>query len=135
MSSIKWILLIISSFAIVANGANSNIRPQNRITEPDRVEQHLRVQDEIYKNLSRLLTYQDSNCVRWGVDSATAAGTKEIKFGVQYTTASTYAAVITEETEVTFGLFCSDHTDTTFVVNNPNGVTVRFSWITAGVKK
>ena len=117
--------------------ANSNIRPKNRVTEPERVEQHLRVQDEIYTNLSRLLTYQDSADIHWGIDTVAAgASTIVVQIGSHYASQASYAAIVTMETQADIPLWCSGHTDSCFTVNNNvANPTITFSWITVGVKK
>jgi hypothetical protein len=133
VSNIKWVLLLISPLLI----ASSVIRPTTRVTEPAKVEQHILVQDEVYRHLSSLKAYQDSNYVQWGVTQFDTSTTKTISLGKKYLTPSSYAAVVSPEIGCNYPLYCTDFTDSSFIVHNliGNPVGLNFSWITVGEKK
>jgi hypothetical protein len=130
--STKWVLLLISPLLI----ASSVIRPTTRITEPNKVEQHILVQEEIYRHLSSLKGYQDSTFIQWGFTSFDTSLIKIINLKVRYQS-SDYAVIVSPEGACDYPIYCTDFTDSSFSVNNqgdnPSGLG--FSWIAVGVRK
>lgn len=75
-SNIRFSLLAISCFLIVwgLDIFGAVVRPTYKVTEPDKVDQHWRVQDEIYRYLSELVSYDNSRYDYADTATTNAAG-------------------------------------------------------------
>ncbi len=133
MSSIRSIILIISLFAVAAF-AGSVIKPTERVTEPDRPEQFLKVQQEIYRHLSGLKAVQDSNHVQYGCDTTSAGAAATVYLNDKYN--STYFSVLLTQKGASFlGSMCAlVLSDSSFSVTSVVG-SEPFYWMTIGVKQ
>jgi hypothetical protein len=122
------------SFALLLCGnvlfaESQAIRPTQKVTEVEKIDQHLRVQDEIYQNLSKVLP-------NTGVDSC-ASGTKVVRFSPKYPSATTYVPLVSVRgyALADTGKVCvAATTDSSFTVFG-SPATVKFYWTTIGVKK
>ena len=85
-SSIRFCLLAISCLFIVwaLPTVGSVIRPTMRVTEVDRVDQHVRVQEEIYRYLSEGNTFDKAHFTWNDTATTNAAGYDTVYLGFHY---------------------------------------------------
>lgn len=134
-SSIRFSLLAISCFALVValDVMGTSIRPSTRVTEVDKVDQHWRVQEEIYRHLSEGTTFDRTHFSWFDEATTNAAGLDTIylpfkfsssDFSVQITatTVSLVAAVPLSDSSVSVALFDYDG----------NGHAVGYYWRVEG---
>ena len=85
--------------------------------------------------IDALRQYIDSNFVQWGIDTIASLDSATVTISVEYESGTSYAAEAIAEINLANGLYCSTHTDSTFIVHNQNNTTVIFRWLAAGIRK
>lgn len=134
MLSTKLKLLIISLLCCQVALAGDPIQPRERITEVDRVEQHTRVQAEMFEYLNLLKGYQDSTFVLQDIGTLSAAGTDTVFLSEKYTSIASY--VINANVRAganAFAICVWPLSDSSFAVKAATGDSL-YHWSTIGVK-
>ncbi len=135
-SSIKFSLLAISCFALVVacDLIGQAIRPSVQVTEPDKVEQHRLVQEEIFRILSETGAFTYRHFPQYGVDTVGALGQETIYLPTKYENTD-YCVLLTargnnqQTTTLVYAVFA----DSAFNVW-ADSTNVIFSWFTIGAR-
>lgn len=120
-------------FSCVFCLAGDPVVPRNRVTEIDKVPQHLKVQEEIYEYINRLLAYQDSNFTLFGEDAVGADSSATIYLSQKYSDSAMFVVTATVKSDTAHSISAQVLSDSSFWVK-ADSAGLSFYWIAVGVK-